>query len=103
MRALDHSRLNFSGGEGGDHFWPLVPWETGADGKDERSRVDAFVSGVSGEGRTLGAASDHTDIDRVWTPERFDREQEVERMIMRENYKGGTRRRGPDFRLGEDR
>jgi hypothetical protein len=48
MRALDHSRLNFSGGEGGHHFWPLVPWETGADGKDERSRVDAFVSGVSG-------------------------------------------------------
>ena len=44
-----------------------------------------------------------TDIDRVWTPERFDREQEVERMIVPENYKGGTRRRGPDFRLGQDR
>ena len=47
-------------------------------------------------------APDHTDIGRVWTPERFDREQEVERMIVPENYKGGTRRRGPDFRLGED-
>ena len=103
MRALDHSRLNFSGGEGGHHFWPPVPWETGADGTDERPCVDAFVSGVSGEGRTLGAARDHTDIDRVWTPKRFDREQEVERMIVRENYKGGTRRRGPDFRLGQDR
>jgi hypothetical protein len=36
MRALDHSRLNFSGGEGGHHFWPLVPWETGADGVNRR-------------------------------------------------------------------
>jgi hypothetical protein len=92
MRALDHSRLNFSGGEGGDHFWPPVPWETGADGTDERPCVDAFVSGVSGEGRTLGAARDHTDIDRVWTPERFDREQEVERMIVRKAAPGGAAR-----------
>ncbi len=66
------------------------PVGPGADGTDERPCVDAFVSGVSGEGRTLGAARDHTDIDRVWTPERFDREQEVERMIVRKAAPGGA-------------